>query len=197
MAHSPALPHTSTAPLVIPDDAVVVMMGAPGSGKSHLARRLFPAETIVSSDALRRRLTGSEADLSRDAVMWPLLDRLVEARARSGRLTVVDSTGGPATRARLLAIARRTGRPAVAIVLDHPLEECLAGDAARSRHVPEDVIRERVAAVHAAVAGLRAEGFSATHVLRGREATLAVRVSLTPAPARRHPGLGSLSAALQ
>jgi protein phosphatase len=74
---------------------------------------------------------------------------------------VVDATNVERwARERLLAVARRQGRPAAAIVLDLPLEVCLERNAARSdRRVPPVAVRRQHAAMRASVAGLAGEGF--------------------------------------
>ena len=45
-----------------PADALVLLVGAAGSGKSTLAGRLFPPDSILSSDALRAELSGDPAN---------------------------------------------------------------------------------------------------------------------------------------
>ena len=107
--------------LVLPDPSLVVLVGAAGSGKSALAARLFAPDEIVSSDALRAAVSGNEADQRATAVAFRILHRTVARRLAAGQMTVVDATNTkPDHRRPLIANARATETPAVAIVLDLP-----------------------------------------------------------------------------
>ena len=46
----------------IPNSALVLLIGASGSGKSTFASRHFDAPTVISSDQLRGAFAGDEAD---------------------------------------------------------------------------------------------------------------------------------------
>ena len=50
------------ATVVLPDPSLVLLVGAAGSGKSTFAARHFGADEVLSSDAMRARLSGDEAD---------------------------------------------------------------------------------------------------------------------------------------
>jgi predicted kinase len=137
--------------LRIPADALVVLVGASGSGKSTFAARWFPAEAILSSDRLRAELTGDAADQSANGLTFRILHTQLERRLEAGRLTVVDATNVTAAARRpLLERAARFGRPAVLIVLDLPEDACLAHNAARpGRTVPPAAVRRQLAALQA------------------------------------------------
>ena len=158
--------------IVLPDPSLVVLIGAAGVGKSTFAARHFRADEILSSDRYREIVSGDEADQAATRIAFRLLHRDLRARLAAGRLTVVDATSVEASARRgLLALARAAGVPAVAIVLDLPLETILARNAARrSRTVDEDVVRRHVARLRASLDGpaprLLAEGFAAITVLR-------------------------------
>jgi len=138
-------------PIRIPGDALVILVGASGSGKSTFAARWFPAEAILSSDRLRGKLTGNEADQSANARTFQILHAQLEQRLEAGRLTVVDATNvTPAARRPLLDRAARFGRPVILVVLDLPAELCLARNATRpGRSIPEDAIRRQLSALRA------------------------------------------------
>ena len=93
---------------------------------------------------------------------------------------MVDATNVQANaRQALIRRARSAGVPALAIVLDLPLAECLAGDRARTdRHVPEDVVERQWSALRTTLEGapLTAEGFAAVHRLTSRAAVDSVVV---------------------
>src|SRR2546421_12326007 len=111
----------------VPTDALVVLIGAAGSGKSTFAGRHFVSDCVVSSDRLRAEMTGAPTD----AVVFVELHRRVQARLDGGRLAVVDATNTDwMWRAQLVADARANGRPAMAIVFNLPADVCLARHAA-------------------------------------------------------------------
>ena len=138
-------------PIRIPADALVILVGASGSGKSTFVARWFPAEAILSSDRLRGQLTGNEADQSANARTFRILHAQLERRLEAGRLAVVDATNVTAAARRpLLERAARFGRPLIVIVLDLPAAVCLARNAARpGRSIPEDAIRRQLGALRA------------------------------------------------
>jgi predicted kinase len=156
--------------LVLPDPSLVVLVGAAGSGKSTLAARLFPPDEVVSSDALRSAVSGNEADQTASAVAFRILHRTVGRRLAAGEMTVVDATNTKAEHRRpLIADARATETPVVAIVLDLPARTILAQNGARSARVVDPTVVERhLAAIRRTVdhGQLTAEGFDHVVLLR-------------------------------
>ena len=120
--------------LVLPDPSLVVLIGAAGSGKSTLAARLFAPDEIVSSDALRAAISGSEADQRASAAAFRALHRTVDRRLAAGAMTVVDATNAKREYRRpLIERAHATGTPVVAIVLDLPPSTIHAQNASSNR----------------------------------------------------------------
>ncbi len=155
--------------IVVPDPSLVVLIGAAGAGKSTLAARLFAADEIVSSDALRALISGDEADQRVSGVAFRILHRTVGRRLGLGQLTLVDATNTDATvRRPLIARARAAGLPATAIVLDIERSTVARQNAGRSRVVDDEVIDRHLAAVRRTVDGdvLGPEGFDQVVVLR-------------------------------
>jgi protein phosphatase len=168
----------------IPDPSVVVLIGAAGSGKSTFAMRHFAAEEILSSDALRERITGDAANQRVTGTVFRIIERTLDQRVALGRLTVIDATNLKRTDRRpWLAAARRRDVPAVAIVLALSRDVVQARNAARARIVAADVVDRHLATL--AVTGdpehLRAEGFASVTIL-----TTAEQVDGTAV--RRRPG---------
>lgn len=170
---------SSWAPLELPASALVLLIGASGSGKSTFAARHFPMDVVVSSDQLRGSITGRESDQRRNDTVFQQLHGRVDERLRAGALAVVDATNTDwMGRAELLLIARRYGRPAAAIVLDLPTELCLARNAERDRVVRADVVRRQVADIRRDLDRLDLEGFASVHVLHSAVEVDQARVRL-------------------
>jgi len=151
---------------------MVVLIGPSGCGKSTFAARHFSPTQVLSSDAFRGMVSDDPRDQTATDAAFELLHAALALRLARGRLTVVDATNVEGfARERLLAVALRLRRPAVAIVFDLPLAICLGRAAARTDHpVPAGVIRRHHARMHAALDGLAAEGFGSVVVLSSVEA---------------------------
>jgi protein phosphatase len=122
--------------------ALVVMIAPPGAGKSTWVKDRFTPNQTINLDELRGRLSDDPhaQDVTTEAVT--IQDLLLAGRCRRRLLTVVDATNiRPDVRSRLLGYAYSNTMLPVAVVLDVPLETCLARNAARPRPVPEEVIR--------------------------------------------------------
>ena len=167
--------------LSLPADALVVLIGPSGAGKSTFAARHFATTQVLSSDALRAMVADDPNDQTATDAAFELLHAALGMRLARGHLTVVDATSVERwARERLLAEARRHGRPAVAIVLDLPLATCLERNAARTdRRLPPASIRRQHARMRASLDGLIDEGLERIVVLSSNEAVEAFRADLT------------------
>jgi predicted kinase len=168
--------------LGVPADAMVVLIGPSGSGKSSFAARHFAPTQVLSSDALRAMVADDPSDQSATDSAFELLHAALAMRLAGRRLSVVDATNVEGwARARLLAVAARLARPSVAIVLDLPLAICLERNAKRSdRRVPPASVRRQHARMRGSLDGLAAEGFASVTVLSSPQDVASVRVELTP-----------------
>ncbi|SFB31076.1 Predicted kinase [Nocardioides alpinus] len=144
----------------LPDPALVVLVGASGSGKSTWAGAEFRDQEVVSSDALRGVVGSGPHDLDASADAFGVLETVVAARLGRGLTTVVDTLGLDTARRRSwLAAARTAGLPAVVVLLDTPDEECRRRNAARDRPVPAPVLAGQLRQVRDVRPLLDAEGW--------------------------------------
>lgn len=166
----------------IPSGALVVLVGAAGSGKSTFARKHFLPTQVISSDFCRALVSDDEADQSVSAEAFEILHLIAAKRLRLGRLSVIDATNvRPEWRAPLLALAAAHGAPAVAIVFDLPLEQCLQRNRCRpGRTVDEAAIRAQWEALRASLAGLAGEGFQQVYILNGTGQIQEARIEVHP-----------------
>lgn len=150
--------------ITIAPDALVLLIGPAGSGKSTFAERWFPAEAVISSDGLRKSIAPSGKKRRLD-VFAPLL-AATERRLALAALTVVDATNTDwMRRSQLVALARRYQRPSAALVFALALDELLARNLARlSGRVPPATIKQQREAVARDIERLDLEGFEQVQV---------------------------------
>ncbi|MEI6426995.1 MAG: AAA family ATPase [Pseudanabaena sp. ELA607] len=128
--------------------SVVMLMGIPGSGKSHLAEKILsrhPHSTeIISPDLIRQILYGNAAIQGQWAEVWHEVQNAFASAARRQKNVIYDATNYQrAYRQDMIDLARRYGfRRITGIWLNVPLWLCLSRNEVRSRQVPEEIIIE-------------------------------------------------------
>jgi predicted kinase len=157
--------------LAIPGDALVVLIGPSGAGKTTFAGRRFSPTEVVSSDICRALVSGDENDIAATPAAFRVLHTIARERLKLGRLVVVDATSvRPASRKPLIALARKHRRPSVAIAFYLPLELCLERNRTRSgRSVPDGVVLRQHDQMVRSQPGLHNEGFDRVYVLDSAE----------------------------
>jgi predicted kinase len=126
--------------LSFPSDAVVVVAGVPGAGKTTLIRRAVDRSEVRVVDTEDRRVEGKR---------WLLYaghyTRIVAA-ILGRRPAVIHSRGTlPVARRAIALLARLSGRPAHLVMLDAPREAAEAGQRRRGRAVPEAEMERQTA----------------------------------------------------
>lgn len=129
--------------------ALMILVGAPGCGKSTWAKIHKAAfndlETpieIVSSDAIRKELTGDEEEQGINQKVFQVAHERVKRLLLKGTSVIFDATNCvPKYRQQLLKIADECHASKECVVFMTPLEKCLENNAKRDRKVPEDVVR--------------------------------------------------------
>lgn len=155
----------------IPADALVMLVGPAGSGKSTWAAGRFDSHEILESDAFRLMVADDAEDQTATADAFKLLHGVARARTRRGLRTIVDATNlTVAARRALVRLAGRAERPSVAVVFDVSLERCLRQNGARhGRRVPDDVVHRHHAQLQGAKRQIPGEGFWLVIVLAERD----------------------------
>ncbi|MBX7246654.1 MAG: AAA family ATPase [Candidatus Sumerlaeaceae bacterium] len=154
--------------LQIPENALIVLVGASGSGKTTFCSRHFLPTEVVSSDRCRALVCDDEACIESTRAAFELVHFIIARRLEAGRLTVVDATSVQVdSRKPLLALAGEYGVPAVALVFDLPLELCLEQNNLRpGRRVPTAVVREQHGQMVESIPLLEEEGFTQVEFIR-------------------------------
>lgn len=131
-------------------------IGISGAGKSTFARDYCAKNGVIylSSDVLRSVIGKSEEDQSVNAEVFFHLRRDVAYFLKIGNEVLVDATNlTKANREHFLKIARERGAQTRGWIFECPLEVALARNAARSRKVPEDVIKRQFSQLEVPVTG--------------------------------------------
>ncbi len=173
-------PHAADTPtLHLPADALVVLVGTAGTGKSTWAARYFDPYQIVSSDDCRARVADDPADQGASHDAFRLMHQIVRDRLKRGLLTVADSTALAAIQRRdLLNDAAEYGRPAVAIVFDLPSETASIWNSQRPRQVPPAGLAAQEKQMRQAREDLHREGFAQVYVFDSPAALDGARVDI-------------------
>lgn len=158
-----------------------MMIGLPGSGKSTIANEIGKELRIpvVSSDEVRKEVTGSEEDFSKDGYIW---GEVIPNKLKSALLkgdVIFDATN-------LRVRDRNKTKKAIgleheyqAIYVDVPLETCIERQGNRDRKVPP----ERIEEMHnEMVAPTTKEGFAEVFVVREAREFLESNQYLSPEP---------------
>ncbi|WP_236246882.1 ATP-binding protein [Streptomyces sp. CC210A] len=152
----------SQTPPQLPENALVVLIGASGAGKSTLART-WPASQVLSLDALRGTVGDDPGDQAATADAADVLKLILEHRMARRLNTIIDATNvEEAIRVGLMMTAKKYGVPTVAVVVSTPLPLCLQRQHPRpaNRRVPDDVVRRQHEAMTFSHQNLTREGFN-------------------------------------
>lgn len=147
--------------LKIPELALIVLIGASGSGKSTFARRVFLPTEVLSSDFCRGLVSDDENSQASTNDAFEVLHFIAAKRLQLGKLVVVDATNVQDTaRKPLVELARQYHCLPVAIVFNLPEGVCYQRNRARTdRQVPDHAIRNHMQQLKRSLRNLKREGF--------------------------------------
>lgn len=128
---------------------MVLLIGAPGAGKSTFARELMEKhgldrEAYISNDAIAKELFGVTVDRGdKDGEIFAEQDRRIAERLINDRIAIVDATNvKPEARKRLIAIANQYSQPVTAFCFRRDKEVLLRQNKDRNVEVPEAMVVE-------------------------------------------------------
>lgn len=164
--------------IVVPEIAVVVLIGASGSGKSTFARAHFRSSEILSSDYCRGLVADDENDQSVSREAFEILYFIARKRLEKGKVVVIDATNTQAnTRKSLVALAREFHAMPVALVLNMPENLCVARNRERpNRNFAAHVVRNQSFDLRRSLRRLKDEGFRYTYIVDSPEELAQVKV---------------------
>jgi predicted kinase len=124
---------------------LLLLIGLPGSGKSTLAKQLVaecPQMQLISTDAIRGQLFGSEAIQGAWLLIWREIEQQFQQAIVAGKTVIFDATNAQRRHRReVIALARDRGFTHITgIWVQTPVWLCLARNKRRIRKVPEEII---------------------------------------------------------
>ncbi|QEC77675.1 polynucleotide kinase-phosphatase [Mucilaginibacter ginsenosidivorax] len=155
----------------IPELALVVLIGATGSGKSSFARKLFKPTEIISSDTCRGMVSDDENNQAASADAFALARYITGLRLKNGLLTVIDATNvQEEARRDWVKLAKEYHCLPVAIILNMPEKVCATRNALRpDRNFGAHVIPQHISQLKRSFKKLKYEGFRNIIELRSPE----------------------------
>ncbi len=166
----------------IPDFALVVLIGASGSGKSTFAAKHFLSTEVISSDRCRGLVSDDETDQSVSGDAFEVVKAIADKRLKHRRLTVIDATNVRAPdRKAWVELARRWHALPVAIVIEPGIDVCVERNKERAdRQFGAQVVQRMVSEIRKGLRGLEREGFRQVWQLTRPESVEAATVTRQP-----------------
>ena len=144
----------------LPEFALVLLVGASGSGKSTFATKHFKPTEVLSSDWCRAAVSDDPNDQAATKDAFELLHFIAAKRLRAMKLTVIDATNvQPESRKSLIELARAHDVLPVAIVFDVPERVSQERNRTRpDRDFGPHVVRQQAQQLRRSMRGMQREG---------------------------------------
>lgn len=150
------------------NNKIVLLVGVSGCGKSTFADKYIkenPEITMLSSDTLRKVLTGDENSQSVTPQVFSIIKVKTEELVKNGKSVLIDATNLiPKNRRDYINIARKYNTPIVAYAFERCRNTLVSNQAKRKsaggRLVPTDIIDKMLTSY---VRPTKEEGFSEIH----------------------------------
>ncbi|MFA5422182.1 MAG: ATP-binding protein [Bacilli bacterium] len=121
---------------------LIIMSGIPGSGKTTYAlgvKSILPKVAIISSDEVRRQVTGRADDGTQETKVWQEFEKRIIAASSEYDIVIADSTAlTNLLRMRWLQAFRPHFDKIELVYLNIPFGVCWERNIARERMVPID-----------------------------------------------------------
>lgn len=165
----------------IPEFALVLLVGASGTGKSTFAAKHFLPTEVISSDRMRGWVSDDETDQSATGDAFDVLHYVVEKRLKRRFFTVIDATNvQPESRKPLIALAKKWHALAVAIVFELPEDLAVARNAERpDRQFGAGPVRRHMQSLKRSFKGMGREGLRYVHRLKSVDEVDSVEIIRT------------------
>ena len=161
----------NTTQIAVPEIALIVLIGASGSGKSTFAKTHFKPTEVLSSDFFRGLISDDENDQTITGEAFETLHYVAAKRLANYKLTVVDATNvQESARKPLVALAKQHHVFPIAIILDLPEDTCRQRNKNRpDRNFGDHVIGQQCSQLRRSFRRLKREGFRRIYTLRSEE----------------------------
>lgn len=127
------------------DKKVIITCGIPGSGKTTWKNKFLKESgtefVTIHPDSIRKELTGSEEDQSKNVEVFELAFSRLNASLKEGKSVIFDSCAqNKERRRRIIAIAKNNNAKILVVVFNISLELAKTRNSMRDRVVPEFVL---------------------------------------------------------
>jgi predicted kinase len=147
-----------------------ILIGCSGAGKSTFATKYlkdYPTTIYLSSDQIRKNLTGDESSQHVNGQVFGIIKHEVDKNLKNGKSVMIDATSlNPKERRDYLDAARKYDVDAIAYVFERTKAQLMANQAKRGasggRVVPEFVVDKMLAKYIRPTEG---EGFKEIHLV--------------------------------
>lgn len=131
-----------------------ILIGPAASGKSTWAKSAVKsgmADYIISSDAMRGAILGSEEDQSQNGIVFNLCEKAISLLLNKEKSIIFDATNLAAKTRRVyinltkkLAVESGLDIRIYAVLFTLPKEECIINNRLRNRTVPDWIIEKHI-----------------------------------------------------